>query len=131
MIARNPDDMDMRLVAKWKATRKLPKGRELLDVLITILCYHDAYGYHDDEVLLHKDLVELIGEMIGQSTIGRARFLRARNRARRRAAASLQAKADAILQNPNQKRTARAVALEIARQHGGNANTIRRAITVK
>jgi hypothetical protein len=128
-MERNPADIDMQLIAQWKATGKV-SHRDLIRVLVTIHDYYEQYPPPGSEVPIQLELLEIIGDFI----VGPVDWATAPNRERRRSVKQsrleLQAEADGIWASKPELRK-RDVARLIAKRHGGNADTIRRAITKK
>jgi hypothetical protein len=60
-MTRNPDDIDMRLIADWLKGANKPPFERLAEVLGVILDYHEQYG-EGDEAPVHVSLLELLGE---------------------------------------------------------------------
>ncbi len=125
-MKRNAGDIDMQMVAEWKATGKLPPNEKIVDVLFFIYAYHDG----EEEAPILRELLDLIAHRLD----GSRAWARARARARiwevKRQGVLLQARADSIwARNPAWSRTE--VARHIGKESGGNIDTIRKRIVKK
>ena len=126
MKKRDSDDIDMQLVAKWKATGKLPPNEDIIDALFVVFAYHDG----EEEAPILRDLIDLIAHKLDGSVAWGKAQARARAREGKGERAKLQARADAMwASNPAWSRTE--VARYIGKESGGNIDTIRKRIIKK
>jgi hypothetical protein len=69
----------MRLIDDWKRNGRLPPRNRILHALTIILCYRDAFHPNDEEVPIHVDFIEMLGEIVG----GKVAWARRQANARR------------------------------------------------
>lgn len=127
---RNPDDWDMKLIAEWKETGKLPAPSKLVELLVGIVLAHDEDGAGPSEIPIERELLEIIGRRLE----GNVAWAKAHNAQRARRARKdrdvLKAEASAIWAAHPSYSAARVAAI-IAENGGRKAGTIRKAIRKK
>jgi hypothetical protein len=61
-MVRSRGDLDLKLVDQWKSSGKLPRPKKILYVLAKIIDYHRLDEPDIEEVLVHVEVLEMIGE---------------------------------------------------------------------